>query len=85
MDTLLTQGLSTLDPAKESTIYSSFEQDIESDIPAVFVYSPSYIYAVRADRPGITLGHVTTAEDRFNGIASWYLSTSNVWKIFAKK
>ena len=85
VDKLLEQGLATLDQTKEGTIYSSFEKEISNDIPAVFVYSPSYIYVTRTDKTGITLGHVATAEDRFSGIESWYLATSKVWKLFAKK
>ncbi len=85
VDKLLEQGLATLDQTKESTLYASFEKEIANDIPAVFVYSPSYIYVTRTDKTGITLGHVATAEDRFSGIESWYLATSKVWKLFAKK
>ncbi len=84
-DKLLEQGLSTLDQKKEASLYAAFEEEIANDVPAVFVYSPSYIYVARANRPGITLGHVSTAEDRFSGARSWYLSTSNVWKVFANK
>jgi peptide/nickel transport system substrate-binding protein len=84
-DKLLEQGLTTLDPAKESTVYSAFEKEISSDMPAVFVYSPSYIYVTRAHLPEISLGNIDTPEDRFNGLSSWYLATDRVWKIFAKK
>ncbi len=84
-DKILEQGLGTLDASKEASLYASFENEIANDIPAVFVYSPAYIYAVRANHPGITLGHVDTPVDRFAGIDTWYLTTSNVWKIFVKK
>jgi peptide/nickel transport system substrate-binding protein len=82
-DKLLEQGLATLDPKKEANIYEAFLDEIATDIPAVFVYSPSYIYAVREGMTGITLGNIATPEDRFNGITSWYLATSKVWKVFA--
>ena len=85
VDKLLVQGLTTLDPAKEATIYTTVENDINADMPAAFIYTPSYIYAVRGDMSGITLGTVTTQEDRYDGIAGWYLSTDKVWKIFAPK
>ena len=84
-DKLLEQGLATLDTDKEQSTYAAFEEEIANDVPAVFVYSPSYIYAARKDHPGIMLGHVSTAEDRWSGIESWYLSTSKEWKIFAHK
>lgn len=82
-DKLLEQGLGTLDPKAQDQIYASFEKEINADIPAVFVYSPSYIYVTRADLTGITLPHIDTAKDRFTNIGSWYLVTDRVWKIFA--
>ena len=85
VDKLLEQGLETLDPDKESGIYASVQDDINQDMPAVFVYSPAYIYAVRGNLTGITLGHVSTPEDRFATEASWYLDTDKVWKVFAPK
>ena len=85
VDKLLTQGLSTLDPDKTATIYQAVEKNILADMPAAFIYTPSYIYAVRGGLDGITLGKVTTQEDRYDGIGSWYLATDKVWKIFAPK
>ena len=85
VDKLLEQGLETLDPDKESAIYASFQSDITADAPAIFVYSPAYIYAVRGNLTGITLGHVSSPEDRFSTEPSWYLDTDKVWKVFAAK
>ncbi|MBP7805145.1 MAG: hypothetical protein KA052_02940 [Candidatus Pacebacteria bacterium] len=83
-DTLLERGLATLDPKKELEIYDAFQKEIAADVPAVFIYSPSYIYIIRDDMTGITIGSVTKPENRFAGIESWYMSTDRVWKIFAR-
>ena len=85
VDKLLENGLSTLDTDKEQADYAAFSNEINNDIPAVFVYSPAYIYAVRPTDTGITLGAITTPEDRFANITNWYLATDHVWKIFARK
>ena len=85
VDKDLEQGLATLDPAKEHTLYAAFDASIAADVPAVFIYSPAYIYAVRGNLTGITLGHVSTPEDRFATLPSWYLETDKVWKVFAPK
>lgn len=85
VDTLLEQGEQTLDPTQQNTIYQKFENEINSDIPAVFVYSPSYIYVVRQDiAQGIQLPRINQPEDRFFDENNWYLDTDHVWKIFAK-
>lgn len=85
VDKLLEQGLATLDQTKKAAIYATVDKDITADTPAVFIYTPSYIYAVRADLAGITLGHIVAPSDRFSGISDWYLATEKVWKIFAPK
>ncbi len=57
------------------------QQDIENDYPAVFLYSPNYLYA--ADK---TLQGVTTSDmlfdpaNRFLDVGGWYLNTSRVFK-----
>ncbi len=84
VDKILTTALTTLDDDKRSALYASFEKEIRSDIPAVFVYSPAFIYAVKDDTPGISIGHIISPEDRFASVSSWYLMTDRVWNIFAK-
>ena len=85
VDKLLEQGTSTLDTNAQIGIYEKFEKEISADIPAVFVYSPSYIYVVRPEiAAGIHLTHIIHPEDRFFDETNWYIETDHVWKIFAK-
>ncbi len=84
VDALLTQGLSTLNQTKQGEIYSAFEKEIAADVPAVFIYSPSYIYITRPELSGISLPHIDTSKDRFANVNEWYLATDRVWGIFAK-
>lgn len=86
VDKLLEQGKGTLDQNSMDTIYQKFSQEINNDIPAVFIYSPSYIYVVRNTiSQGIYLPKIIRPEDRFDVINTWYIETDHVWKIFAKK
>lgn len=85
VDALLETGLSTLDKDKQNQTYKSLEKEIVADMPAVFVYSPSYIYVTREDFDGITLPHIDTPHDRFENISTWYLATDRVWKLFAQQ
>jgi peptide/nickel transport system substrate-binding protein len=65
--------------------YAQFEEEIRRDMPAVFVYSPSFIYAVSKDLHGFTLDHITSPSDRFGSSYLWYTRVDHVWKIFAPK
>jgi peptide/nickel transport system substrate-binding protein len=83
-DKALETALHTIDASKLDELYSAFEKEILADTPAVFVYSPAFIYALRPELVGINVGRIKSPEDRFNLIDEWYLSTDKVWKIFAK-
>lgn len=65
--------------------YGEFDRLIRADIPAVFLYSPNFIYIVPKSINGVTLEQVATPPDRWNSIADWYIDTERVWKIFTKK
>jgi peptide/nickel transport system substrate-binding protein len=55
--------------------------EITQDIPALFLYSPTYNYIVPKHIQGTDIV-VTQDEDRFNTIQDWYIKTRHVWNIF---
>ncbi len=65
--------------------YSEFENEIKKDMPAIFLYSPNFIYVVSKNLQGISIDHIMSPSDRFLNINSWYLKTDNIWEIFSKK
>lgn len=62
--------------------YLEFEKEIEKDIPAVFLYSPDFIYATNKNIKGVSVGIVATPAERFLNINEWYLKTDRVWPFF---
>jgi peptide/nickel transport system substrate-binding protein len=57
------------------------QTDIENDTPAVFLYSPDYLYVAAKSVHGVTTtGILTDPADRFLQIGSWYLDTSRIFK-----
>jgi peptide/nickel transport system substrate-binding protein len=90
VDALLENIRSTNDDEARKNKYKELDQLIRADIPAVFLYSPNFTYAIpknlRAVNSGkIDLNNVTIPSDRLNSITNWYLVTEKVWKIFANK
>ncbi len=83
VDKLLEDARSTLDQAKQNQDYLSFENYIEKDVPAVFLYSPEFIYVVPGKIKGLSLGTITLPYERFLDIHDWYIETNNIWKMFA--
>ena len=54
-------------------------------MPAVFLYSPNFVYVVSKDTQGIKIDHITSPKDRFLNVYVWYTKTDNVWKVFSKQ
>lgn len=84
-DKLLETFRKTTDEGKKADLLESIEKEITADTPALFIYSPYFIYEVPSDIKNVTLHQLTTSADRFIDIEHWYIETNNVWKIFIKK
>ena len=82
-DALLENIRTTSDDRIKATKYAQFEQIIRTDIPAVFLYAPDFIYVVPKSIHHMELGSITTPTDRWSSISEWYIETQKVWNIFA--
>lgn len=81
-DRLLEEARSA--PSREESEESlrAFQDEITKDVPAVFLYTPSFVYIVPAKLKSVELGPLAVSQDRFFGIRDWYIETDRVWKIF---
>ena len=82
-DKALEQARAESNPEKRAQFYETFKNEITKDVPAIFLYAPEFLYVVPKDVHGISLNGVTIPAERFSNIYEWYISTDNVWKIFA--
>ncbi len=83
VDKLLEAARTNTLPEARLEKYKTFAQEIQNDVPAVFIYSPDFLYVVPKNLRGFSLGHITTPAERFLNIEQWYVETEHVWKIFA--
>lgn len=87
-NTKVDKALEKMRTATSSTIiaaqYALFRKELDTDTPAIFLWSPDFIYAIPEKLHGVDLGEITTPSDRFSGIQDWYVETDTVWKIFVK-
>lgn len=82
VDKILEDAFAITDKEARIKKYLQFEDEVRKDMPAVFLYSPKFIYVASKDIHGSNLDHITTPSDRFANIYSWYINTDQVWKIF---
>jgi peptide/nickel transport system substrate-binding protein len=64
--------------------YQIFQEEVQHDRPAVFLYTPHLIYLTNDSVKGMNLIGVNTPSERFLDIYSWYIRTEYVWEIFAQ-
>ncbi len=82
-DKLLGAARVELDQTKKTKNYSDFQKELDNDIPAIFIYSPRFLYAPPSKIKNLITGSITIPSDRFLSIYKWYIDTDRVWKIFA--
>jgi peptide/nickel transport system substrate-binding protein len=82
-DGILESLRTTTDRKAREDLFEKLRVELAKDIPAVFLYTPQFIYVVSPHLAGIHLEHVAVPSDRFGDIVTWYLTTDRVWKIFA--
>ncbi|MBX4181768.1 hypothetical protein KW807_02795, partial [Candidatus Parcubacteria bacterium] len=82
VDKALEELRSTTDQEVINKDYEVLNSEIRKDIPAVFLYTPSFVYVVPKSVKDLTLGPLAVPQDRFLGIRDWYIETDKVWGIF---
>ncbi|MBI3589625.1 MAG: hypothetical protein HY093_04420 [Candidatus Liptonbacteria bacterium] len=80
VDKMLEKARQTLEYGERQQIFAKIQNLINSDNPAIFLYSPDYIYAVKTDLKGVTPSFIAEPADRFKSIGKWYLKTARVFK-----
>ncbi|RJQ31006.1 peptide ABC transporter substrate-binding protein [Candidatus Parcubacteria bacterium] len=85
-DRLLEEARATQDPAERSKQYEDFQKEVAGDIPAIFLFSPKFIYILPKSLKGDDdMENATVPSERFASIYKWHKETDKVWKIFAKE
>jgi peptide/nickel transport system substrate-binding protein len=83
-DKILEQLRSTGSDQERADLYGKFRAELNRDIPALFLYTPDFVYTVPKDLKGLDLGFIGTPSDRFLSITQWHRETDYVWPFFAK-
>jgi peptide/nickel transport system substrate-binding protein len=83
-DKYLEDAISQSDEEKRIKSYLAFSREVINDSPAVFVYSPAFIYATRKNLQNIILYRMTNPSDRFIAVHTWFKNTEKVWDVFTK-
>ncbi len=86
VDSLLEAFRKTFDEDERFEILAEISESITRDAPAVFLYSPKYIYVTAPRLGGFDESIImNTGDDRFNNIKDWYVKTKRTIKGLAEE
>jgi ABC-type transport system substrate-binding protein len=78
-DKLLEDARVTTTEQKRAEQYEKFQQILAKEIPAAFLYSPTYNFIANKEIKGIDFKQIFFPSDRFNGLSNWYIKTKRQW------
>lgn len=79
-DKILEETRTISDIPKREEKYQAFEEQIKKDIPAIFLYSPYYIYMIPKKLEGFETETITIPSERFSQVYKWHIEKERVWK-----
>ncbi len=80
VDKILEEARKIFDEEERREKYERFQEILITDVPAVFLYTPNYLYPVSREIKGIEEGVIADPSKRFIGIEEWYIKTKRAWK-----
>ncbi len=69
-----------MDPEKRREGYKAFQQILASENPAIFLYSPNYLYVMSNTVKGMNVTAVNNPSYRLSNASKWYIDTKRVLK-----
>lgn len=76
IDTYLETFRKTFDEEKRFDLLEAISQQITEDVPAIFLYSPKYIYVTVPRLGGFSdSAIINTSDDRFDNVHEWHVKT----------
>lgn len=75
VDQLLEEARGTGEPEERRLKYIDFQNILANELPAIFLYSPTYTYVVNNKIQGISAKRLASPADRFAKIEEWYIET----------
>lgn len=79
-DRLLEDIRQISDTAERKQKLEQFQEILTQEAPAIFLYSPDYVYFVDKKIKGVIEGVIVQPSKRLANIENWYINTKRTWK-----
>ncbi len=80
IDKILTRAQSEHDEDKRKELYKEFNEKLAKNAPAVFLYTPHYLFVQSKKVRGVAAQKVNRPAERFATITQWYVLTKRTFK-----
>ncbi len=80
VDKLLENARTELEQAKRAQDLQGLQEHIAADIPAIFLFDPSFVYLTQKNTQGIQGAILADPSWRLAHIQTWYIDTQRTWK-----
>jgi len=80
VDNLLEDAKKATDQETLTKDYQKFYNILAEELPAIFLYNPTYTYVTAPKIKGLNIDRIITPADRFNNIEDWYIKTQRTWQ-----
>lgn len=85
VDKLLEDARREPDDSERNALLEEFRTTLQKDHPAIFLYSPEFLYATAPSVRGMRIGLIATEAERFLNVEEWYIESERVWQWFADR
>ena len=79
-DEALVAARETLDDGERRSLYYDFQATYLAEMPALFLFSPSYLSVTDGSVGGMNIERMNASSDRFSDVSRWYVKTRRVWE-----
>lgn len=83
-DRLLEEARSAREKEVRDMALRAFAEELQTDIPAIFLYAPDYLYFLPPKVHDLALGRLALPHERWGNIYRAYINTEKVWPFFSK-
>jgi ABC-type transport system substrate-binding protein len=80
VDKILEEVREEFDEEKRKEKLEKFEEILNKDCPAIFLYNPNYFYFVSEKIKGVKENFISIPSERFLNVENWYIKEKRVWK-----
>lgn len=82
VDKLLNSAREVKNQKDQEKIIKDIYNEINNDVPAVFLYTPDYLYVLPKNLKGFEAGSIASPTERFADVTHWFTESEKVWEIF---